>query len=199
MIGGKFAPLAIFNKDSDADMDTLITSFNSTITETATELLGNYRSPKKPWVTSEVLNLCNKRRDLKSKKNTTEGLNQYRDLNRKVKKTLKKAKENWIQEQCKTIESNLKTNDSKRAYQLVKDLTSPKTGRSTSIQDKTGNCLTEEDDILKRWTEYCSELYNHNTSGKPDILDVPHTNDIEEYPILREEVEEALRTLKTGK
>ena len=34
-----------------------------------------------------------------------------------------KAKENWIGEQCSEIEENLRKNNSKRAYQLVKDLT----------------------------------------------------------------------------
>ena len=32
----------------------------------------------------------------------------------------------------------------KRAYQLVKDLTSEKQGRSSTIQDKSWKCLTEE-------------------------------------------------------
>ena len=33
---------------------------------------------------------------------------------------MKKAKENWIGEQCSEIEENLRKNNSKRAYQLVK-------------------------------------------------------------------------------
>ena len=36
---------------------------------------------------------------------------------------MKKAKENWIGEQCCKIEENLRDNNSKRAYQLVKNLT----------------------------------------------------------------------------
>ena len=42
---------------------------------------------------------------------------------------------------------------------MVKDLTSEKHGRSSTIQDKAGKCLTEEKEILSRWTEYCSEQY----------------------------------------
>ena len=73
---------------------------------------------------------------------------------------MKKAKENWIGEQCNEIEENLRKNNSKRAYQLVKDLTTVKQGKVTSVQDRSGKCLTEERQILNRWTEYCSELYN---------------------------------------
>ena len=39
---------------------------------------------------------------------------------------MKKAKGNWIGELCSKIEENLRKNNSKRAYQLVKDLTTVK-------------------------------------------------------------------------
>ena len=38
-------------------------------------------------------------------------------------------------------------------------------GRSSTIQDKSGKCLTEEKEILSRWTEYCSELYKYESCG----------------------------------
>ena len=68
---------------------------------------------------------------------------------------MKKAKENWIGEQCSEIEENLKKNQllspsRKRAYELVKDLTTVKQGKVTTVQDRSGKCLTEERQILKR-------------------------------------------------
>ena len=68
------------------------------------------------------------------------------------------------------IEICLNKNNSKRAYKLVKDLTSEKEGRSSTIQDKPGKCLTEETEILSRWTEYCSELYNYESCGDNAVL-----------------------------
>jgi len=41
------------------------------VTETANELLGKRRPVKKPWVTPNILQLCDKRRELKKKKNET--------------------------------------------------------------------------------------------------------------------------------
>ena len=64
---------------------------------------------------------------------------------------MKNAKMDWIEEQCQDID-NMKKNNSKKTYQLVKDLTSTKQGRTTTIQDKDGKCLTEEQDIPKRWS-----------------------------------------------
>ena len=65
---------------------------------------------------------------------------------------MKKAKEDWIGAQCEEIETCLNKDNSKRAYQLVKDLTSERQGRSSAIQDKSGKSLTEEQEILSRWT-----------------------------------------------
>ena len=106
------------------------------------------------------------------------------------------AKETWIQGQCKEVEGNLKQNNNKKAYQLVKDVTTEKQGKSTTIQYKSEKCLKEENEILNRWTEYCSDLYNYETDGDPIVLDCPQIPDKEYYPILREEVEAAVNALK---
>ena len=80
---------------------------------------------------------------------------------------MKKAKENWIGEQCSEIEENMRESNSKSAYQLVKDLTTVEQGKATTDQDRSGECLTEERQILNQWTEYCSELYNYKADGDP--------------------------------
>ena len=65
MIGGKFAPLAIMDNE-DTDLDSMITS-NTTMIETANEILGKHRQKKKPWVTAEILDLYDKWRELRKK------------------------------------------------------------------------------------------------------------------------------------
>ena len=66
MIGGEFAPLTIM-KYEDADMHSLVTTFNTAVTERASEILGKHRQKKKPWVTAEILDLCDRRRELRKK------------------------------------------------------------------------------------------------------------------------------------
>ena len=124
---------------SDEDMDTVITTYNTAVTDAASEIIGEERCRKKPWVTKDVLDLCDERRDLK-KRYEAEGAKEYREANRRIQKAVKKAKEDWIGAQCEEIET----------YQLVKDLTPEKQGRSSTIQDKSGKCLTEEKEILNR-------------------------------------------------
>ena len=81
----------------------------------------------------------------------------------------------------------------------MKELTSSKQGRTTTIQDKAGKRLTEEQDILKRWTEYFTEMYTHTPTGDPKVLDVPPPINNDSYPILREEIEAVVKSLKKGK
>ena len=47
-------------------------------------------------------------------------------MHNNIKRCIGKAKENWTGEQCGETEENLRTTNSERAYQLVKDLTTAK-------------------------------------------------------------------------
>ena len=75
---------------------------------------------------------------MKKRRYEAEGAKAYREANKKIQKAVKKANEGWIGVQCEEIETCLNKNNSKTAYQLLKDLTSETQGRSASIQDKSG-------------------------------------------------------------
>ena len=64
---------------------------------------------------------------------------------------------------------------------------------------RSGECLTEERQVLNRWTEYCSELYNYKANGDPSELNCPQSNTEDDHSILRKEVEAAVQSLKKGK
>ena len=67
LIGGSFAPLIIMNNE-DANMDSMITTFNTAVAETTSKILAKHRQKKKPWVTAEILDLCDKRREQRKKR-----------------------------------------------------------------------------------------------------------------------------------
>ena len=126
---------------------------DTAVTDAASEMLRNERRRKKPWVIGDVLDLCDERRDLKKKRYEAEGAKEYREENKRIQKAMKKAKEDWICVRWEEIETCLNKNSSKTAYQLVKDLTSEKQGRSSTIQGRSGKYLTDEQEILRRWTD----------------------------------------------
>ena len=154
---------------------------------------GNSRGSPKMFSTSVIRGEILRRSGIKLKeqKNT-------RKQTRGFRKVVKKAKGDWIGAQCEEIKTCQNKNNSKRAYQLVKDLTSEKQGRSSTIQDKSGKCLTEKQEILSRWTEYFPELHNYESCGDNAVLDCSQPPE-NLQPILREKVKIAAASLKKGK
>ena len=72
-------------------------------------------------------------------------------------------------------------------------MTTVKQGKATTVQDRSEKCLTEEGQILNRWTEYCSEV--HKLQGQS----CPQTDTEDDHPILRREIEAAVQSSKKGK
>ena len=87
-IGGRFAPLLLLD-----DLQQLVDEFSDKVKETAYEVLGKRRKVKNPWITNEILSLCDQRRNLKSKKShSEEDLDKYGNANRKVRQEITKQK-----------------------------------------------------------------------------------------------------------
>ena len=42
------------------------------------------------------------------------------------------------------------------------------------IENKDGELLTEKEEVLKRWTEYCKELYNYPIRCRPPSINADH-------------------------
>ena len=66
------------------------------------------------------------------------------------------------------------------------------------LKDASGKILTEDIEIKARWKQYCPNLY---ASQEDDHTDESSHNDdvISEPEILRSEVEQAMKKLKSGK
>ena len=183
-ICGKFVPL-IGLRDEDMYINTIITTYNITVTDAVREMCGMERRRKKPWVTRDVLDLCDERKYLKKKQYEDEGEKRIHGSKQEDSEGSEESKGGLHRYSVRDL-TCLNKNNSKLAYQLVKDLTSEKQGRSSTIQDRSGKCLTEEQEILNRCTEYCLKLYN-NERCNGDL-----------QSILPEEVEIVVASLKKG-
>ena len=118
------------------------------------------------------------------KKSEPDGSEKYKEVKNNIKRRMKKAKENWIGKQCSETEETprKKNNNSNRAHRLVKDLTTVKQGKANTVQDRSGKCLTEEREILNRWIQYCTELYNHKPNRVLSVLNCPQTHTGDDHP-----------------
>ena len=141
--------------------------------------------------------MCDLRRELKKTK--FEPGSTYKQINNTIKKEMRIAKEIWINNKCTDIGECLIRNNTKKAYQIVNELTKKKDKIIVNVHDKDGKCITDKTEVLKRWTEYCSELYTHNAEGDISVLTVNEPSNQDNFPILESEVEAAIQALKMGK
>ena len=56
------------------------------VTEAASEILGKHCQKKTPWVTAEIPDLCDKRRDMRKKRFESEGSEKYKEVNNNIKR-----------------------------------------------------------------------------------------------------------------
>ena len=146
------------------------------------------RKEHKKWMTDDILDLMKERRKSKSDSE------KYKVLNREIKRRCNEEKERWINEQCSEIEA-YHNRDSKYVHAKIKEVSGRKGCSSTGcIRSKQGNILMDKNDVLERWAEYIEELFEDTRGEKPVIK-----KELEGPPILKEEVDDAIKKMKFGK
>ena len=199
-VGGKFAPLLLLD-----DVEEMTTAFTEATNETTAEVLRKKRNTRKPWIDDRLAQRCEERQKMKASRYLSEESRvKYREANNRVKAEIRRAKEEWIDDHCREIQDNFETNNTRKSFQSLRELTAPKSNRIFTIKDKNGKVVTSKEDIEKRWTEYAKELYNYHIKTDRNILTtLKHsapTSDTDRTPnITHSEVTEAINHLKKGK
>jgi Reverse transcriptase (RNA-dependent DNA polymerase)/Endonuclease-reverse transcriptase/Domain of unknown function (DUF6451) len=161
------------------------------------------RKAKKPWISEMTIKLADEKRKLKQMKNvSTEYTQRYKDSCRRVKRSARQDKEQWIQDQCEQAEKGLNIGNTREAYSLLKMLRKEFVPRLNVIRDQQGTMLQSKEDIKQRWTEYCSSLYKDPGGGDgtvKELEDISPPDDEGAPDILYSEVQTAIRALKKNK
>ena len=91
--------------------------------------------------------------------------------------------------------------NSQAAHNTLKALAKTQQHVSAVIEHRNGNSLTESTAVLNRWTEYCNGLNNSELHPDTSLLQSNQTptKEAESLPEQREEVEEAVHSLKARK
>ncbi|GFO48682.1 upf0568 protein c14orf166 homolog [Plakobranchus ocellatus] len=103
------------------------------------------------------------------------------------------AGENWINEKCKEIQQQRK-HAPQTMYRNIEEITRKRTFLSTGcLKVMNGDIIIDKEKILERWAEYIRELF------KDDRKDQVMKNNFAGPPIMKEEVETAIKKMKHGK
>ena len=147
-IGGKFAALNLLAEN----IDNLAENIQGALVDTASEVLGKVRKKKnKPWMSNDILDLYDRRRNLKKgRKEGPLAIQNYSQVNQVIRRKMKQANENWITHRCQEIDCGIRTGNSKAAFNTLKLLTQRQQTKTNSIENTQGKLLTEDRSITKR-------------------------------------------------
>ena len=123
----------------------------------------------------------------------------YKKQRKKVKQLVLKAKNEAWEEFGKSMENNYKSNQ-KLFFKVIKNTRKNKSSDTMSIKNKQGKVLHDRGEVLERWKEYFEDLLKTNsTATKKGTYSTQNTQNTNEESITMEEVEDALKSIKTGK
>ena len=155
------------------------------------------RKKPKEWMTGEIMELIEKRKQLK-KPDQNEQTEEYNEMDKRIKDECRLAKDKWFNEECDEIMQLEKEHNIREMHNKVKNLTKKKKGAkaaSSCIRDEEGKMLFTEDEIKKRWKEYVSKLYDD--PNRPEAEEIVKEEKGRDFSI--QEVAKAIKRMKNGK
>ncbi|CAF4143408.1 unnamed protein product, partial [Rotaria magnacalcarata] len=191
------------NIHSTCNLDEHAAQIEKAVKEALQATVTLKKTPKKPWISDQTLDLADKKRKAKQIKHlSADNIKEYKNLCNKVKKSARQDKDKWIQDQCEEIEKGLQVGNSRNAYRLVKILKNKYTPKLTVIKEQDGTMLQSKEHIKQRWTQYCGSLYEDKGGGEEivkelELITPPYNDNTNE--ILYAEVKEAIYKLKKNK
>ena len=120
---------------------------------------------KTKWLSEEALQIAVKGREVKDKGEKE----RYIHLNADFQSSARRDEKAFIRDQCKEIEENNRMGETRNQCKKISDNKGIFQAKMSTIKDRNGMDLTEEEDIKKRWQEY-TELYK-KAPNEPDNHD----------------------------
>ena len=140
-------------------LDALVEKLNTALIDTAKEILGHKPKTEKPWITDEILDLCDQKRQVCNKQDR-ESRDMYKRIQRTVNKKIRTALRDYIREKCESCEKDFKSGNNHRMYKTVKELSTKKSTIAASVLDKGGKLLSDSEAIKDRWKSHFEEKLN---------------------------------------
>ena len=195
-IGGRFHALAELDEEI-ADINEEWSNFTSAVNDAAKEHHGHKKRQRTDWISPQSRELIKKRKESRASLD-----DEYRDLNRQTRASLRNDKKAWYSKIADDLELASKNNNMREVYQKKNILIGKSSMSATQIRDSSGNVIKDEASRLQRWAEYFEGLLN---AGEPEeLIDFSSYTPTEEIDISqdspsRDELDKAISLLKRNK
>ena len=161
-------------------------------------------------LSEETKALCEKRRSLRkkvinSKESHAATIQEYRKVNRIVKKDVKKAKRIQLDGKIRKLEDDFRKNDLHNLLKSVRELERKPIKSLMVIKNQNADKRTQTDEVFKIWEEHFEQHLNTKFLHKESILQsIPETmpgteQSTEELIISQEETTKAISLPKNNK
>ena len=201
-IGGRFACL-LENEENDPEIT--YNKMKNIFHETAKQELGYQRYKKVPGLSTEIIDLCEKRRNAKllmlDNNNNKECKENYKLLNKKVKMAVKRKKTQNLEHKIDELEEDFKRNNTHRLFTTIKQLEGKKHKQVVAIKDANGVLQMKRQNVLNIWKSHFESHLNKQFPRDENALleiDQPSSSTESEFSLITEqEVENAIKQLKS--
>ena len=191
-LSNRFAALA-----QSENVDEIERQISNTILDCAQTICPPVRHRTQPWISNECLDLVEKRKRAK-----LTDYNQYRQLNREVRKQMKEEREAHWNQVAADLEVAASKHEYHTLYRTLRRLSGKTKSTSDNIRNIDGTFVKSSAERLTRWREFFDELYNHDRpheqSEDPPPIEPPRLAMSDDEPTIQE-VKAAVQTLKNGK
>ena len=115
---------------------------------------------KSKGLSEEVLQIAEKRREVKDKRERE----RYTHLNAEFQRKARRDKKAFLSDQYKDIEENNKMGKTSYLFKKIRDNKGTFYAKISTIKDRDSTDLTEAKDMKKTWQEYTEELHKERSS-----------------------------------
>lgn len=179
------------HQDIEGTCEKIKTAINEANAEVANKIK---RTNKNEWMTNEILDLMEQRRLYKIQQNQQK----YKETQQIIRTKIKVAKENWIKDRCEELELLQMRGDSFGLHKKVKEISHVhKKYQTTRLKNDQNDFINTQEELAKTWRDYASSLFSDDRPEHPSIS-IP-TENLSGPPIIRSEVEHAIKVAKLSK
>jgi len=151
--------------------------FKEVYNESAKKVLGEKRRVKSDWISGKPYRKIEERQGLKAKIGCTRSARMkeraadaYAVKDKEVKASTRADKQRWLNDLAEEAETAARNNCSGDLYHLTRKIAGQ--GRNiTTIKDKEGKQLVNDDEVLERWREHFEEGFECTTTSHTPASD----------------------------
>ena len=149
-VSNRFAAL-----ESPQNLEDGWNQFRATLIPAATEVLGERRPKKRPWISEASLNLVDRCRQARLHGT----MPSYRDLSKQRRRNLRHDFGSWLNRIADVAETSFRAGNLRPAYKALRDLCQAgNLRRSSPLLDDAGNLITEPQAKLHRWSQHYASV-----------------------------------------